>query len=83
MVPHVNKWSPLDGAMSPSHCDSHHKRIIVILLSLYNDSAMGVDSGENNDGAMGVDSGENNDGAMGVDSGENNDEGNGGRFWGK
>jgi len=22
-----------------SHCDSHHKRIIVILLSLHNDSA--------------------------------------------
>jgi len=25
--------------MSKIHCDSHHKRIIVILLSLYNDSA--------------------------------------------
>ena len=25
--------------MSKSHCDGHHKRIIVILLSLYNDSA--------------------------------------------
>jgi len=40
MAPHVDKWSPLDGAHKlQGHCDSHHKRIIVIQLSLYNDSA--------------------------------------------
>jgi len=39
MAPHVCKvtagWCP----WLTSHCDSHHKRIIIIHLSLYNDSA--------------------------------------------
>jgi len=40
MAPHVNKWSPLDGAHKlPVTVDSHHKQIIVVHLSLYNDSA--------------------------------------------
>ena len=40
MAPRVNKWSPRDGAHKYiSHCDSHQKQIIVVQLSLYNDSA--------------------------------------------
>jgi len=40
MAPHVNNWSPLDGAhKSQVTVNSHHKLIIVIDLSLYNDCA--------------------------------------------
>jgi len=31
----IARWCP----RVTSHCDSHHKRIIVIILSLYNDNA--------------------------------------------
>jgi len=39
MAPHVNKWSPLDGAHKLQVTVIAPQAIIVILLSLYNDSA--------------------------------------------